>query len=703
MNTHSVRVGDRDVVIETGRLAAQANGAALVRLGDTVVLVTAVADEAPRVGGDFFPLTVEYAERAAAGGRIPGQRNRREGRPDEREILCARLIDRAVRPLFPGAFRAETQIIATVLSADPDVEPAPLAMLGASAALRLSDIPWEGPVAALRLARLDRQWVTFPTPRERAAAELDIVVAVGPNGLLMVEGAGREAREALIVEALVTAQALAAPLLDVQQTGLAPESRPKRSLAGVPQFEPLLASLAGFAPRLEEAWLRPAKAERRRARAAVRGEMLAAALPSVPDSPALAEQACNALERDAARRLLLDGRRFDGRGTTEVRPIGSEVGLLPRCHGSALFSRGETQALATCTLGVGRDALTVEDLHGREERRFFLHYNFPPFSVGEVRPLRGTGRREFGHGALATRALLPVLPEADRFPYVVRVVSDILASNGSSSMASVCAGCLAMLDAGVPLLRPVAGVAMGLVSDGSRIVVLTDILGDEDHLGDMDFKVAGTEEGITAVQMDIKIAGLAADVLSNALSQARDARLHILACMAETLATPRAELSPQAPRLLSMRIRADRKADVIGPGGSRIRQIQDDTGATVELRDDGLVQVAAPDLGAARAALSRIESLVREAEVGALYRARVAKVLPSVAFVELFPGTEAVLPISEVAPERIAQVSDVLREGSFVAVRVLGVDRQGRIRASRKAALDAAAEEVPDYHADPWT
>ena len=701
MHRESVGVAGRNIVLETGRMARQADGAVVVRCGDTAVLVTAVGATDPRPGMDFFPLTVEYRDRFAAAGRIPGARGRRESRPEDAEILTSRVIDRSIRPLFPDGYRAEVQILVTVLSAEPDVEPGPLALIGASAALHVSDIPWAGPVAGGRFCRHGNTLAAFPTIGERSAADLDLSVSVGPQGLVMVEGEGQEIPDEDVVRALVEAERQLQPLLKAQDRLRDAAGREKRPFAAPSLPEAVLEAAEGHREAVRAALDTPEKRARRDALRAAERAATAAMAETLGDEydAAATAAALSALRYQEARRLILSGRRMDGRGHEDVRPISIEAGLLARTHGSALFTRGETQALATVTLGTSGDKLPRTHLFGDTKERFFLHYNFPPFSVGETRPIRGPGRREIGHGMLAERALRVVLPPEDAFPYTVRVVSDILESNGSSSMATVCGGCLALMDAGVPITRPVAGVAMGLVKGTSAqeavdVAVLTDILGDEDHIGDMDFKVCGTAEGVTALQMDIKMEGLDEALLVRAMEQARRGRAHVLAEMARALAAPRESLSPHAPRLLSIRIRPERIRDVIGPGGSTIRGIIEETGATVDVQQDGLVRVASSDVAGAREAMARIEQLTAEAEVGAVYAAVARTVRDVVAFVELFPGTEGVLHVSELAPERVDKVSDVVRVGDIVNVRVLGVDAKGRIRVSRKDALDADPTEI---------
>ncbi len=680
----SMQIGAHELRIETGEMAWQASGAVTVFYDDTVLLVTATSSE-PRAGLDFFPLTVEYRERRAAGGGFMGGFRKREGRPSDIEILGARLVDRSIRPLFPSGFRDDTQVIATVLSAQPEYDPAVFAIAGASAALALSDIPWSGPVAGMRVARVDGRFVAFPTEAQRARASLDLIVSAGPQGLLMVEGQVRELPEAVVVEALSFAAQRLAPLVDAIAEFAQRAGTSKRSVAAPPPPPPQVTeTVAAHEAQLRNALCVPAKQARRRAVAAVREQALA---PWRGDDAlrAAAAEALSELEHRVARGMILEGKRFDGRAHDEVRPLAIRTGLLPRTHGSALFSRGETQALATAVLGTAADREVWETLFEEVAARFYLHYNFPPFSTGETKPLRGPSRREIGHGTLARRAIEPVLPAEDDFPYTMRVISDVLSSNGSSSMATVCAGILALLDAGVPLLAPVAGVAMGLVQEGDRVAILTDILGDEDHLGDMDFKVTGTRAGVTALQMDIKIEGLDEELLTRALEQARRARLYILDAMAEVQPGPRRELRAGVPRMRVLRIEPERIGELIGPGGRTIRDIQAATGARVDVDDTGRVVISAPTGRAADAALKRVRDLFREAQVDEVLDATVRNVTDSVAFLELFPGTEGVLHVSEYANERTPSLRNVLHPGDVIQVRVLGVDRRGRIALSRKA------------------
>lgn len=680
----SVEIAGRTLTIETGRMAWQADGAVTVTYGDTVILVTVAASKA-REGFDFFPLTVEYRARRAAAGRFMGGYRKRENRPSDLEVIGSRITDRTIRPLFPDGFRMDVQVMAQVLSAEPDIDPSVLAVIGASAALALSSLPWGGPVGAVRVADVDGTLVAFPTETQRAAATLDLIVSTGPDGLLMVEGAASEVNEARVVEALLVADKALQPVLAMQRALAARAGKQKREYQPSTPPADVVELLEPWREPLARAYGTPRKAERKEIIAGLR----AAAMALFEDDGRrrAATQAWGDLEHDVARAVIVAGTRFDGRRHDEVRPIHCETGLLPRTHGSALFSRGETQALATAVLGSPSDREINETLFGEVASRFYLHYNFPPFSTGETKPLRGPGRREIGHGTLAQRAIEPMFPDVTEFPYTVRIISDILSSNGSSSMASVCAGVLAMYDAGVPLKKPVAGVAMGLIAHDAGHVVLTDILGDEDHLGDMDFKVCGTKKGITALQMDIKVKGLTEEVLTRALAQARAARLHILDRMHEALAGPRPELSKYAPRILGTRIPPDRIGELIGPGGRNIKEIQAESGARVEVDDTGMVTVSAADSAGAQKALDRIQGMFREPVVGELVDGRIKNVTDNVAFVELFPGTEGVLHVSDWAEGRTASMRDVAKPGDVVTVKITGVTRQGRIAVSRREAL----------------
>jgi len=683
----------RTLTVETGRMAKQAGGSALIQYGESVVLVTATALRAAREGIDFFPLTCDYVEKTFAAGKIPGGFFKREGRQGEKEILTCRLIDRPIRPLFPKGFNCETQVIATVLSHDKENDPDMIAILGASTALTLSDIPFNGPIAAVRIGRVGGQFVINPTTTQLEESDLNLIVAGSRDAIVMVEGGCRGVPEAEVLDALYAAHAALQPLIDLQEKLQKVAGKPKRTVTP-PAVDAVLESSVRDAalPKLREALAKTAKQERYAALDAA-SEATVSALAG--DDPVRAKQVSTLVDkakkhvfRDA---IVKDGRRIDGRGLKDVRPIACEVGLLPRTHGSALFTRGETQALVVATLGTSSDEQRVDALIGEHYKKFMLHYNFPPFSTGEVKFLRGPGRREIGHGALAERAIAAMLPDEGAFPYTIRIVSEVLESNGSSSMATVCGASLALMDAGVPTKAPVAGVAMGLIREGNEVRVLSDILGDEDHLGDMDFKVAGTKAGVTALQMDIKIGGVTREVMSQALEQAREARLHILGVMTQTLEQPREDLSMHAPRIVTIKINPDRIRDLIGPGGKTIRGIVDETGAKIDVEDDGTVLVASADGAALQRALERIRGLTAEAEVGKIYRGTVRRVVDFGAFVEIMPGTDGLVHISQLAPERVRQVTDVVREGDVIDVKVLEIDKSGKIRLSRKEALRESA------------
>ncbi len=679
----------RRLSMETGRVARQAGGAVLVQFGETVVLVTATASRSAREGIDFFPLTCDYVEKTFAAGKIPGGFFKREGRQAEKEILTSRLIDRPARPLFPKGFRCETQVIATVLSHDRENDPDMISILGASAALTLSDIPWNGPIAAVRVGRVGGQLVVNPTTTQLEDSDLNLIVAASRDAIVMVEGGARMLPEAELLEALFAAHAAAQPLIDMQEELRRAAGKPKREVAQAAHDAALEAAVQEAAlPKLRAALAKSGKAERYAALDDVHDE-LAAALGG--DDPlrqkAVGDLVDKAKKQVVREAIVREGRRVDGRGPADVRPITCEVEVLPRTHGSALFTRGETQALVVTTLGTSSDEQKIDALIGEHYKKFMLHYNFPPFSTGETKFLRGPGRREIGHGVLAERALRPVLPDEGDFPYTIRIVSEVLESNGSSSMATVCGGSLSLMQAGVPTRGAVAGVAMGLIKEGDDVAVLSDILGDEDHLGDMDFKVAGTRDGVTAVQMDIKIGGVTRAIMEKALGQAREARLHILDRMDEALAAPRPELSTHAPRIVTLRIKTDRIRDLIGPGGKTIRGIVEETGCKIDVEDDGTVLVASSDGVSMQRAIDRIRGLTAEAEVGKIYRGTVRRVVDFGAFVEIMPGTDGLVHISQLANERVRQVTDVVREGDVIDVKVLEVDKSGKIRLSRKEAL----------------
>jgi polyribonucleotide nucleotidyltransferase len=680
----------RKLILEVGEVAKQANGAVMVWYGETVVLVTAAVAPELREGIDFVPLTVDYREKAYAAGKIPGGFFKREGRPSEREILTSRLIDRPIRPLFPKGFRQETQVIAFVLSADTENDPDILAMIGASVALTIADIPFGGPIGAVRIGRIDGQYVINPTHPQQAVSELDLVIAGVDEGIVMVEGSGHEVPEAVLVEGLEVGQRVIREIIALQRDLQERVGKPKLAVAAEEIDPRLVQGVRQLAtPRVREAIRIAEKQARERRMAEVLAEVLAALEDLPPEQQLLVPQLIETVERDELRTMILEeGIRADGRRPEAIRPISIRVGVLPRTHGSALFTRGETQALVVSTLGTSTDEQIVDELEGKSSKAFMLHYNFPPFSVGEVSPMRGPGRREIGHGALAERAIAPVLPPSEHFPYTIRIVSEILESNGSSSMATVCGATLSLMDAGVPIHAPVAGIAMGLISEPSRgVAVLSDILGLEDHLGDMDFKVAGTPAGITGFQLDVKIGGVDTATLRGALEQARQGRLYILEKMASVIASPRAQLSTHAPRIITIRINPDKIREVIGPGGKIIRSIIEKTGANIDIEDDGRISIASADEHAAQAAIELIRGITAEAEIGKIYRGKVKKITDFGAFVEILPGTDGLVHISEIAEQRIKSVADVLKEGEEIPVKVLAVDKQGRVKLSRREAL----------------
>jgi polyribonucleotide nucleotidyltransferase len=681
----------RPFAIEVGRMAKQADGAALVSLGETVVLVTAVAARSGREGIDFFPLTCDYQERTFAAGKIPGGFFKREGRPSEKETLTSRLIDRPIRPLFPDGFVCETQVIATVLSHDRENDPDVIAVTGASAALHVSDVPFHGPIAAVRIGRVDGKLVVNPLVSELERSELNLVVAGSREGIVMVEGGAKMLPEDLMLDALFEAHQALQVLLDAQDELRRELGRPKREVSAPPVDPTLFARLeAEAAPRMRAAFAVAGKHERAAAVRQAEEDAVNALAGEFPEQVKTLRGWCEEVKSQVMRgAIVTEGRRVDGRGLKDIRPISCEVGVLPRTHGSALFTRGETQALAVATLGTSSDEQKIDALIGEHYKKFMLHYNFPPFSVGEVKFLRSPGRREIGHGALAERAVMAVLPSEEDFPYTVRIVSEILESNGSSSMATVCGGTLALMDAGVPIKAPVAGIAMGLIKEGDAVRILSDILGDEDHLGDMDFKVAGTAEGITALQMDIKIGRVTREIMREALYQAREGRLHILHAMTSVMALPRRDISAHAPRIVTLKIRPEKIRDVIGPGGKVIRGIIDETGVKIDVEDDGTVFVASSDGKAMERAIELIQGITAEAEVGKIYKGTVRKIVDFGAFVEILPGTDGLLHISQIGPGRVQRVSDVLKEGDEVMVKVLEVDKQGKIRLSRKEAMQS--------------
>ncbi|UCD87337.1 MAG: polyribonucleotide nucleotidyltransferase [Desulfobacterales bacterium] len=684
-------VGQRTLSIETGRMARQADGSVVVRYGETMVLVTAVSTDELREGIDFVPLTVEYQEKGYAAGRIPGNYFRREiGRPSEKETLTARIIDRPIRPLFPKDYRHETQVIATVLSVDNENDPDILAVTGASAALEMSDIPFAGPIACVRVGRINGDFRVNPTREELDESDINLIVAGSKDAVVMVEGGGLFVREEDMLEAIFFGHRALQPIIDLQVKLKEAVGLPNRPTPVVEVDEDLAKDVEALAAeRIKETIQIADKLERRDAMKGVKADMVAALGDRYVDHEKQVHEVLHALERRIMRDLAVtEGRRIDGRQFDEVRPITCEVGVLPRTHGSALFRRGETQALAVVTLGSMGDEQRIETLDGNVFMPFMLHYNFPPFSVGEARRLGSPGRREIGHGGLSTRAVEKILPDRDTFDYTIRIVSEILESNGSSSMATVCASSLALMDAGVPISAPVAGIAMGLVKEGDNVLILSDILGDEDHMGDMDFKVAGTRDGITSLQMDIKIQGLSKPIMQKALEQARRGRLFILDRMAETIKEPRAEISPYAPKIVSIQINPDKIRDIIGPGGKVIRAMQTETDTRIDVEDSGLVKIVAVDKEASDKALKMIQDIVQEAEVGAIYEGTVRKIMDFGAFVEIFPGTDGLVHISQLDSKRVNKVSDILKEGDKVMVKVLEVDRDGKIRLSRRAAVE---------------
>ena len=694
-----IEVNGKSLYVETGRIAKQASGSVVVTFGETVVLVTAVSTDEVREGIDFLPLTVEYQEMSYAGGRIPGNFFRRDmGRPGEKETLTARLIDRPLRPLFPENYHFETQVIATVLSTDKENEADVLAILGASAALEVSDIPFLGPIAGVRVGRLDGSFIANPTLSQQTESDINLIVAGNRSGIVMVEGGGLFVSEADMIEAIFFGHEAIQPMLDMQESLKREVGKPKRTIVDVSASDngAFLEDVARVGtPLLKEVLITADKMARQEKRKEASVSVVKDLCETYPGRESEIKEAVHDLEKKIVRRMILEeGRRIDGRSFSEVRPIDCIVGLLPRVHGSALFTRGETQGMVLTTLGTSQDEQRMESIYGDHFRSFILHYNFPPYSVGEAKRLGGPGRREIGHGALARRALIPVMPEKEDFKYCTRVVSEILESNGSSSMATVCGGCLSLMDAGVPIKAPVAGVAMGLVSDGDNVAVLTDIIGDEDHYGDMDFKVTGTRDGITALQMDIKIDGITREVLQQALAQARDGRLFILDEMNKAISKPRPQVSEYAPSISTIQIKPEKVRVLIGPGGKTIREITNSSGARIDVDDEGTVTIASPDKECADIAAKMINEMIQEAEVGRLYMGKVVKIMDFGAFVEIFPGTDGLVHISQLDRERVNKVTDVLNEGDKVLVKVLEVDDNGKIRLSRKAALGESLENV---------
>ncbi len=697
MHTVELEVGGRTLTLETGKVAKQAGGAVLVRFGDSVVLVTATSAEEAREGIDFFPLTVDYREYTYAAGRIPGGYIKREGRPSEKEILTSRLIDRPIRPLFADGFKAETQIIAMVLSADPELDPSVLSIVGASAALAISDIPVVHVIGAVRVGLVNGEFVINPGYAAVKDSRLNLVVVAAEEGIVMVEAGAAELDEAQMIQAINVGHEACKKIIAAIKELAVKAAKPKRAVVPPALDAALSAEIEGkYRQALHEALdtAKHHKAESHHRVREIKKQILAGFTPEQAEKAREAAKIFEALKEKLFREDVLDHhRRPDARGFDQIRPITCEVGVLPRTHGSALFTRGETQALVTATLGTKEDAQRQELLEAPESfKRFMLHYNFPPFSVGEVAFLRGPGRREVGHGALAERSLLPMIPDEETFPYTIRVVSDILESNGSSSMATVCGATLTLMDAGVPIKAPVAGIAMGLVKEGDQVAILTDIAGAEDHYGDMDFKVAGTREGITGLQMDIKTPNVSTAILEKALAQARTARLFILDRILETIAEPRVKVSAYAPRIYTMNIATSKIRDVIGPGGKVIRAIIEQTGVKIDVADDGTIHIASPDETSANKAMQMIGDITAVAEVGKTYLGKVSKLVDFGAFVEIFPGTDGLLHISEVAEHRIRDVRDELKEGDQILVKVLALEGN-RIKLSRRAVLREQREK----------
>ncbi|MCX5896759.1 MAG: polyribonucleotide nucleotidyltransferase [Proteobacteria bacterium] len=681
--------GGRTLTLETGRLAKQANGAVLVTYGESVVLVSAVTSRTPREGRDFFPLTVDYQEMTYAAGKIPGGFFKREGRPSEKEVLTSRFIDRPLRPLFPKNYFNDVQIIATVLSADSENNPDILAIIGASAALEISDIPFYGPIAGTRVGRINGQLTINPSFESMKDSDLEIIVAGSEEAVVMVEGGANILPEDEVLEAIMFGHRSMQEVIALQKEL---RKRVGKTKIVVPEESIDSALIAQVeqraADRMRAALAIAAKQERNNTLHDVVAETIESLLPEHEEKKGQIRSILDSIEKRIIReQITRDKKRIDGRSFTDIRSISCDVDVLPRTHGSALFTRGETQALVSTTLGTSADEQRIDALIGEMKKSFMLHYNFPPFSVGEARPLRSPSRRDIGHGALAERAIAKVLPRAEDFPYTIRIVSEILESNGSSSMATVCGSALSLMDAGVPITMPVAGIAMGLIKEGNDFIILSDILGDEDHIGDMDFKVAGTRSGITAIQMDIKITGLTRDILSSALNQAREGRLFILDIMQQTLKEPRPSLSARAPKIITIQVRPDKVRDVIGPGGKNIRNIIAQTGAKIDVEDDGKVNIASADSASLEKAMAMIKELVQDAEIGQVYLGKVRKIMDFGAFVEILPGLDGLVHISQLDDTHVKNVRDVLNEGDEVLVKVLDIDQQGKIKLSRKEAM----------------
>ena len=692
-HTVELDIAGRTLRLETGRVAKQADGSIWATYGDTIVLATAVASQTAKPGVDFLPLTVDYQEKAYAAGKIPGGYFKREGRPSEKEVLTSRLIDRPLRPLFPDGYYFETQVIAAVLSADKTGSSDVIGITAASAALAVSNIPFNGPVAGIKIGRVNGQFVVNPDLETLEKSELHLVVAGTADAVMMVEAGANGLSEATMLQAIELAHTEIKKIVaKINELRVAAGNKPKRAVV-TEQIDPALASQvkALVAQGIRDAIMIPNKTARQERLDQVKKEAVEKLKnPDDPNRERHVKLVFHGLEYTEVRNMILEkGSRADGRGPSDIRPITCEVGILPRAHGSALFTRGETQSLAVITLGTTEDEQRIDALEGEYTRTFMLHYNFPPFSVGEARPLRSPGRREVGHGALAERALKPVIPSKEAFPYTLRIVSDILESNGSSSMATVCGGTLGMMDAGVPIKEPVAGIAMGLIKEGNRVMILSDILGLEDHLGDMDFKVCGTKDGVTALQMDIKIGGITPTLMHQALEQAKVGRLHILSCMQKALDAPRPNLSAFAPRIFTMKVKQDKIREIIGPGGKTIRGIIAECGVKMNVEDSGIVTIASVDEASAQKAKEMVSRIIEEVEVGKTYLGTVRKIMDFGAFVEVLPGTDGLVHISQLAHHRVKAVSDEVTEGDQILVKVLEVDRQGKIRLSRKETMPA--------------
>ncbi len=695
--TFKYDLAGRELSVTVGKMAEQSNGSCLLRYGDTVVLVNAVASKTPKEGIDFFPLSVDYEEKLYSVGKIPGGFIKREARPSEKAILTSRLIDRPIRPLFPEGYRNDVQVIATVLSVEQDCAPDIVAMIGSSIALTISDIPFEGPIATVNLGLVDDKFVINPNCMERENSKLDLIVAGTKEAVMMVEASSEELDESVMLDAIITAHDEIKNICKFIEEIRAEVGKEKKEYTVTKIDEVIEREVIEYAKdKMTKAIQTFDKQERDDNMGAVKEEVVTYFTEKYPEDETISKTAKQALEnivKNEVRRLIVDeGIRPDNRKPNEIRKITSEVGLLPRTHGSGLFTRGQTQVLTVATLGAASDVQIVDGIGADESKRYMHHYNFPPYSVGEARFLRGPGRREIGHGALAERALIPVLPSIEDFPYTIRLVSEVLSSNGSSSQASVCGSTLSLLDAGVPIKSPVAGIAMGLIKEGDKVAILSDIQGMEDHLGDMDFKIAGTAYGITAIQMDIKVAGIEREILKEALNDAKAGRMHILGKMNEVISKPKEDLSPFAPRIITMTVKPEKIRDIIGPGGKVINKIIDETGVKIDINDEGHVVIASENTELGKKAIAMIEEIIRDAEVGTIYMGKVIKIMNFGAFVEIFKGKEGLVHVSNISKERVNKVEDVLKEGQEVLVKVMEIDKQGKINLSMKDALPQEEE-----------